>query len=157
MCFDFPHVSENLLGVDFINFWVQFLIVNLWKDVMLLCPCNICHLFCCSQVMPNFVWCCFTALLDIMFTNKKDRFTDYDRDRKIMFEPIHDIWHITRMRCFSGRMAFDKWCKKLVHKYSAEWTITGKYDKLQSYKGQNQSFEVRSVKIRIRIMVQSLG
>ena len=62
------------------------IIVNLWKDVRLACLCNNCRLFCQSQVMPNFSWHRFTArLLDVMFTNKIVRFTDYDRDRKIEF------------------------------------------------------------------------
>ena len=39
--------------------------------------------------MPNFAWRHFmVCLLDNRFTNKKDCFTDYDGDSKIMFESI---------------------------------------------------------------------
>ena len=42
--------------------------------------------------MANSAWHHFMAhLLDTMFTNKMDRFTDYDRDSKIMFESIFMI------------------------------------------------------------------
>ena len=63
-----------------VHFFEMFLIiVNQWKIITTACPCNNCHLFCLSSVMPNFAWRCFTAsLLDIMFTNKIDCFTDQD-------------------------------------------------------------------------------
>ena len=57
--------------------------------------------------MPNFAWRHLMAhLLDIIFENKIDCFTDYDRDRKIMFESnflffqiIRDIGNILRRFC----------------------------------------------------------
>ena len=58
-------------------------IVNLWKNIML-ALCIDCLLFCCSQVMPNIIWCCFTAcLLNAKLPNKKDHFTYFDGDRQI--------------------------------------------------------------------------
>ena len=54
---------------------------------MLACLCNNCHLFCCSQVTPNFAWCFLMAcLLNDTFTNKIDHFTDNDGDKKTKFE-----------------------------------------------------------------------
>ena len=58
-------------------------IVNLWKNIML-ALCIDCLLFCCSQVMPKIIWCCFTAcLLNAKLPNKKDHFTYFDGDRQI--------------------------------------------------------------------------
>ena len=59
---------------------------------MLAYLCNNCRLFCCSQVTPNLVCRRFMAhLLNNTFTNKIDRFTDYDGDRENKFESIFTI------------------------------------------------------------------
>ena len=43
-------------------------------------------------MMANLVWHCFTdCLLDDTFTNKIDRFTEYDGDREIKLESIFTI------------------------------------------------------------------
>ena len=64
---------------------------------MLACLCNYFRLFSCFQVMPNLAWYHhFTAcLLDDTFTNKIDRFIDYDGDRETKFESIFTIVSIS--------------------------------------------------------------
>ena len=79
-------------------------IVNLWKNPMLACLCNHCHLICCSQVTQNLAWCHFTAhLLDNTFTDKIDCFTDYDGDKETKFKSIFTI-QISRETCFNIKL-----------------------------------------------------
>ena len=50
---------------------------------MLACLCNNCCLFQLSQVAPNIAWHRFMyCLLHTIFTNKIDRFTDCDGNRR---------------------------------------------------------------------------
>ena len=79
-------------------------IVNKWKNPMLGCLCNNCHLFCCSQAKPILSWRSSTACLqDDPFTNKIDHFTDYDYDYEKLLDcsyycprcnPLH-LWRLS--------------------------------------------------------------
>ena len=95
---------------------------------MLAWMCNNCCLFHRSQVMPNRAWRCFTAhLLNTIFTNKIDCFTDCDGDSQIMFESIFTItslgdWGLTgllikKRYCHIYLVGFDRCIKVFVMLY----------------------------------------